>query len=106
MRGHGINVRWKPLLWFVKGTWRRDCRFIHDYVESVPEKSHHDWQQSLVEASHFIEKLTTAGELVCDPCCGSGTTLLAAKRLERNWVGYETNEQHAKVARARLVVFK
>lgn len=40
---------------------------------------------------YFIEKYTDKGEIVLDPFCGSGTTLLEARLLERNAIGIDIN---------------
>jgi len=40
---------------------------------------------------YFIEKYTDKGETVLDPFCGSGTTLLEARLLERNAIGIDIN---------------
>lgn len=42
------------------------------------------------------------GDTVLDPFCGNGTTLLAAKRLNRNYLGIEIFEDVAKYARDQL----
>ena len=43
-----------------------------------------------------------AGETVLDPFAGSGTTLLAAKHLGRNSVGYEINRAFAPIIKDKL----
>lgn len=50
----------------------------------------------------FIELYTYRGELVLDPFIGSGTTAVAAVRSGREWVGYETDDVYAGVARRRI----
>ncbi|MDX2115207.1 MAG: site-specific DNA-methyltransferase [Planctomycetota bacterium] len=42
------------------------------------------------------------GGLVLDPCCGSGTTLEAAWRLGRRWLGFDVSAAAVRVARGRL----
>jgi len=42
------------------------------------------------------------GGLVLDPFAGSGTTLLAAHNLFRNWLGIEINPEYIKIAKQRL----
>lgn len=65
------------------------------------EKDLHHWQKPVSEATFFIEKLTEPGDLVVDPFCGTGTTLLAAKNLGRSYLRRETGKV-AKTARRRL----
>jgi SAM-dependent methyltransferase len=102
-RQHGwrVHVHYKPLLWFVKGNYKGD--YIVDVIESTWLAKHwHDWQQSESEAAHCISKLTPPDGMVLDPMCGSGTTLLAAKRLGRRFIGVDIDRGQAKVATARL----
>ena len=42
----------------------------------------------------FIRLFSRAGDTVLDPFCGSGTTLVAAKRLKRNFVGIEISKDY------------
>jgi DNA modification methylase len=49
-----------------------------------------------------IRLSTWPGELVVDPFCGTGTTLVAAKWLGRKAVGVERSERYAEMAAIRL----
>jgi len=40
--------------------------------------------------------------VVLDPLCGSGTTLAVAKKLGRNYIGIDINENYCEMARRRL----
>jgi site-specific DNA-methyltransferase (adenine-specific) len=40
--------------------------------------------------------------IVLDPFCGSGTTGLVCKKLERRFVGFDINEEYCKLARRRI----
>jgi len=42
------------------------------------------------------------GDLVADFCCGSGTTLAVAERLERRWIGCDLGDEAIQTTRARL----
>ena len=50
----------------------------------------------------FIRLFTQAGDTVLDPFCGSGTTLLAAAKLGRKYVGIDTSAEYCNVARRRV----
>ncbi len=50
----------------------------------------------------LMELYTYRGDLVVDPFCGSGTTLVAAVRSGRDAVGYDTDPAYVDLARARL----
>lgn len=52
----------------------------------------------------LIKMFSFVGDFVFDPFVGSGTTLLAAKKLSRNSIGYEINPQFIKVIKQKLDV--
>jgi site-specific DNA-methyltransferase (adenine-specific) len=91
---------WKPVLAFAKG--KPDHEWLDDVIHGSREKQNHDWQQAQSESEYLIEKLTRPGELVVDPYCGSGTTLAAAKNLNRRWMGCEIDATTARGARRRV----
>lgn len=49
----------------------------------------------------LVEDYSRPGDLVCDPCCGAGTTLLAALRTGRVAVGGDAMREHAEIAAER-----
>jgi hypothetical protein len=99
----GIRVKWKPMLWFVNGGNRFDTSaVVEDLIVSTKEKSAHPWQQSVVEARYYIEKLTPNGGLVVDPFCGGGTTAVAAKLSGRKWITCELDPEYAAIATQRI----
>lgn len=55
-------------------------------------------------ARRVIETFTHEGELVVDPFCGSGTTLLAANDSNRNAVGFDLNAKYCELAHSRLAL--
>lgn len=59
---------------------------------------------------YLLEKIilssTRKGDKILDPFVGSGTTGVVAKRLNRNFVGIDFEEEYLKIARRRLEVFE
>ncbi len=50
----------------------------------------------------LIEDYSKPGDLVCDPCCGGGTTLLAALQTGRRAIGGDAKLEHAQLTANRL----
>jgi site-specific DNA-methyltransferase (adenine-specific) len=55
---------------------------------------------------HLLERVilmaTNEGDIVLDPFSGTGTTALAAKRLGRNYIGFELDEQYVQISKNKL----
>lgn len=62
-------------------------------------------QKPLELLSRIIKGSSEQGDLILDPFCGSGTTLEAAARLKRKWVGIEQCSLGINLARQRLKDF-
>jgi DNA modification methylase len=53
-------------------------------------------------ADRLIRMYTYANDLVLDPFLGSGSTVVAASRLDRRYVGYDLDPTYVEIARSRL----
>ncbi|MGD9733655.1 MAG: site-specific DNA-methyltransferase, partial [Desulfamplus sp.] len=53
----------------------------------------HEAQKPLALIEYLIKLTTQENHLVLDPFMGSGTTAVAAKRLSRNFIGFEANPE-------------
>ena len=62
----------------------------------------HPTQKPLRLMEFLIELVTKKEQLVLDPFCGSGTTLLAAKLLERQFIGIEKEACFYEIAKNRI----
>lgn len=54
----------------------------------------------------FIKLFTKDDDVVLDPFMGSGTTAVAAIKLNRHYIGMEKNTQYQKYANKRIMAFK
>lgn len=66
----------------------------------------HPAQKSVKVLKKLIQTFTDDGDVVIDPCCGSGTTLRAAHELGRNAYGFEIDRNFYQRARDEMLVFK
>ena len=53
-------------------------------------------------AERFINLYSYEKDLILDPFIGSGTTAIAAQKLNRHYVGYEINDEYCKLAETRI----
>lgn len=60
-----------------------------DYPRDTHTPKVHPTQKSVPLLEFLIELFTDRGDVVIDPCAGSGTSLLAAKNMGRNAYGFE-----------------
>ena len=62
----------------------------------------HPTQKPVSSLRPLVETFCPVAGLVLDPFCGSGSTLVAAKKLDRSYIGIEIDPEHHKTADARL----
>ena len=63
----------------------------------------HPTQKPVKLLERLIEVFTDKGDVVIDPCAGSGTTLLAAVQCERRAYGFEIKKDFYKEARSKVL---
>jgi len=71
-------------------------------ARDVRDKSVHPATFPISLAKKVIELFTHKGELVLDPFVGSGTTLVAAKDIKRNAVGFDLQQKYVDLCEQRL----
>lgn len=77
--------------WYVS----RVCGTFHERVD-------HPCQMPEAVLARIVRVASNPGEVVLDPFAGSGTTLAAAKRLGRRYLGIELSEAYAEQIGTRL----
>ena len=87
--------------------FRNDGKMIKNWFEweydgkSVPKL--HSTQKPLGVLKRLIEIFTDPGDVVIDPCAGSGSTLRAARDLGRNSYGFEISKDFYKDAKEKML---
>ena len=92
-------------VWFKKSGAKTFNAFCKNTVFKYPNGSTklHPTEKNHKLLSELIIDNTNDGDIVFDPCCGSGSHLLVSKQLNRNFVGFEINEEYYKIAIKRLL---
>ena len=68
----------------------------------LPSKNNHPTVKPIELMSYLITLGSRENDVVVDPFVGSGTTCIAAKLLNRQYIGIEKEEDYAIIAKARI----
>lgn len=79
----------------------------HDVIDFIKtlhgsDKRFHPTQKPLELMEYFIKTYTQANDTVLDFTMGSGTTGLACKNLNRNFIGIELDKDYFEIAKQRI----
>ncbi|MFM2430450.1 MAG: hypothetical protein RLZZ511_1663 [Cyanobacteriota bacterium] len=122
-----LKPTFEPILWFVKpypigttiadnvlnygiGGWHETAFLRHEpRPENIlrsgfapKEAGLHPTQKPVKLMQTLIELTTQPQQIILDPFCGSGSTLVAAQQCDRLYVGFEQDPGYAELARSRL----
>ena len=68
--------------------------------KSIPKI--HPTQKPVKLLEYLISLFTDLGDVVIDPCCGSGSALVAAENLGRKAYGFEIKKDFVKLVKAKM----
>jgi len=71
-------------------------------ARSAAERTGYPTQKPLALLDRIIRASSNEGDVVLDPFCGCATTLVAADRLERQWIGIDLSPLAARLVLTRL----
>ena len=86
--------------------WARDMVGIWEFYyekRDIRDKNVHPAVFPIALPAKCIKLFTHEGELVLDPFVGIGSTLVAAKDLNRNAIGFDLKQEYIDVAKERLI---
>lgn len=67
------------------------------------EKVNYHSQKPLMLLERLIEMTSNSGDIILDPFLGSGTTLIAAEKFGRKWIGCDINKKSIDISIDRLL---
>ena len=85
---HDTGYRYPTQVW----RFKRDCL----------KSNLHPTQKPLALVEELVKTFTNEGDLVLDNTMGSGTTGVACKRLNRDFIGIEKDEKYFEIAKERI----
>ena len=94
---NGKNIRGTGHMVFNWFEWEKDGK-------EIPKI--HPSQKPVALLKKLIETFTDEGDVVIDPCCGSGTTLRACRELGRHSYGFEIDRNFYERAKNEMLVFE
>ncbi len=75
---------------------------VWDIGRVAPVKQLYPTEKPDALLSRIIEVASNPGQVVLDPFCGCGTTVVAAERLGRKWIGVDISPTAVKVVKTRV----
>lgn len=69
-------------------------------------KVYHPTQKPISLCEYFIKTYSNKNDIILDNCIGSGTTAIAAKNLERNFIGIDNEKKYYDIAVKRISEYK
>ncbi len=78
-------------------------RSIQQFSSDTQNSSLHPTQKPLALMEYLVKTYSNDGEMILDFTMGSGTTGLACKNLNRNFIGIELDEKYFEIASQRIL---
>ncbi len=95
-----VFIREKGGCYWKKGLgYQTYKKVMSDSVQSIPG---HPTPKPMWMIEKLIKVSSKPGDIILDPYVGSGTTLIAAKNLNRNFIGIEISNKYCEIAEARI----
>ena len=83
--------------------WDKACaRYLSIWKINPSSKEHHPASFPEEIPKRGIESFTCDGDVILDPFMGSGTTGVACKNLNRDFIGIELDSEYFKIAEKRI----
>ena len=97
-----ISSNWKGGLPNIITDNKDGLRHPKTVQKFVRDRGLHPTQKPIALLEFLIKSYTNEGDLVFDPTIGSGTSMVAAKQLNRNGIGCELEDKYFKICQERI----
>lgn len=99
--------QWEPIIFATNGQRKLAKARANVFIADSPAGKGriHSAQKPVSLLCELIEQSSAPGETVLDPFAGSGSTLVAAHKLGRNYIGMERSEGVYNATKLRLLKF-
>lgn len=88
---------------FAKGRPQKPSEPLSDVQPwSYTGNKMHPTEKPVSVLTPLVKSFSQPGEIILDPFCGSGSSLVAASVLQRRFIGMEIDPKHVATAQARL----
>ena len=78
-----------------------NSKTVHKFNNIIGKKLH-PCEKPIDILKMYINNSSNKNDVVLDPFMGSGSTLVACKELNRNYIGYEIDKQYFDIAQKRI----
>lgn len=112
---HGLNYQnyaytYELIIFAIKGIFFPNNKINGFYKDiwhiqraiSNEQDSQHETIKPIILSKIMLQHSSNEGDLILDPFCGSGTTLVACKQSNRNFIGFEISQEYVNIANDRL----
>jgi|TARA_R100000501_G_C2613160_1_gene107261 site-specific DNA-methyltransferase (adenine-specific) len=108
-RQFGMGNNWRPvhesILVLTKGKFKtksNSLRTIIEFKKVHHSKAVHPTEKPVDLIEHLIFETDIKADVILDPFMGSGSTGVAAKNLNRKFIGIELDENYFNIAKERI----
>ena len=104
--GHYADKIQEIIIWEKDSSLKSNSTYTKNHITTaVNSETNTDTHKAVMKqdvADWFIEKFTNVDDVVLDCFMGLGTTGIACKKLNRNFIGIEINDDYYKEAERRI----
>jgi DNA modification methylase len=98
-------THWTPCFWYTKTVEARPVARFRDSIDAPFIQNpnvNHKWAKPEKPIAAWVDCFTHTGAVVFDPFSGGGTVPAVCKRLSRNYLAFEIDDENVSKARERI----